>query len=318
MKKLILAAGMIMLPTAAMANDGTEMDGFVSVAAGYNGTEAGDYWNRSLYGESSGTDSDKVSGADFEVRGSFALPIGGAVGAQFDGQFSRTYFKPNDCSDCDRLHTDGSTAAVHLFVRSPEIGLIGLVGQRSTRTATRGRDATTWFVGGEGKLYMGRVTFTGQMAYGTVESNNSDFRNNGPFATIKLRYFPRDNLMVELRGSHGQLSSSPTETAGYDCPDYCYGEKTSMWGLGAKAEFRLPGSRLSLFTQVDHRKLESKDFYIDVPYFSNSGQKSTNLRAMVGIKFNFGASSLFSSDRSGAALDPIEPLDQVVTGPSKD
>lgn len=318
MKKLILAAGALLMPTAALADEGTAIDGFASIAAGYNSTEAGDWWNRSYYGEDSGTDSDKISGADFEVRGSVAVPISGALGAQVDGQFSRTYSKPNDCSECDREHSDGSTVAMHLYVRNPNKGLLGLVGQRTTRSSRYGSDATTWFVGGEGKLYMGRVTFTGQMAYASVESNNSNFRINGPFATIKLRYFPRDNLMVELRGSHGQLNGNPAGNTYYDCPDYCYSEKTAMWGIGGKAEYRLPGSRLSLFTQVDHRKIQYNEYYDDVPYFSYRGEKSTNLRAMVGIKFNFGASSLFNSDRSGAALDPIEPIDQVVAGPSKE
>ena len=98
---------------------------------------------------------------------------------------------------------------------------------------------------------------------------------------------------------------------GYDCPDYCWTNKFTLWDIGGKAEYRLHNSRFSLFAQVDYRDQDSRNNYVYyTSYYSMNEQQSSNLRAMAGIKVNFGATSLFDRDRSGAALDPVRTPSQ--------
>lgn len=309
MKAILASAVVALLPTAVMAQEAnTTADGFVSIAAGYNSVEDGDYSFQNTYGSNSGNSNAKADGPEFELRATGAVPIRGALAAQLDGVFSRTYSKINDCGGCSTYHSDDSTVAVHIFVRNPNKGLIGAVVQRSTTSVNGSGGQTTYLFGGEGKLYMGRVSFGGQMAYGTVEGGSS-YSNHGPFATMKLRYFPSDNFMLEVRGEHAQLRQAPGADDGYNCPDYCYTEKNTMWDFGGKAEYRLNNSRLSLFAEADYRNLDNRNHYVNFPsYYSRSEQKSSNLRAMVGLKLNFGPKSLFERDRAGAGLDPVRPF----------
>ncbi len=309
MKAILASAVVALMPTAVMAEEAkTTADGFVSIAAGYSGQQDGDYSYQNTYSSGTGTNDGKVDGPDFELRATGAVPIRGALGAQLDGVFSRTYYKVSDCGGCSTYHSDDSTVAAHIFVRNPDKGLLGVVVQRSTTNVGGSRGQSTFLIGGEGKLYMGRVSFGGQMAYGVVDGNNS-YDNNGPFAAMKLRYFPSDNFMLEVRGEHAQLKQKPGSNSGYDCPDYCYTVKNTMWDLGGKAEYRLSNSGFSLFAEADYRNLDNRSNYVDFPsYFSNNQRKSTNLRAMVGLKVSFGSKSLFERDRSGAGLDPVRPF----------
>ena len=309
MKMILASAVVALLPTAVMAQEAqTTADGFVSIAAGYNGLEDGDYSYQNTYGSGSGTNNGKVDGPDFELRATGSVPIHGALAAQLDGLFSRTYSKVNDCGGCSTYHSDDSTVAAHIFVRNPDKGLLGVVVQRSTANVSGSSGQTTFLIGGEGKLYMGRVSFGGQMAYGIVDANNS-YDNNGPFAAMKLRYFPSDNFMLEVRGEHAQLKQTPGSNSGYNCPDYCYTVKNTMWDLGGKAEYRLSNSGFSLFAEADYRNLDNRNNYVNFPsYFSINQRESKNLRAMVGLKVNFGSKSLFERDRSGAGLDPVRPF----------
>lgn len=310
MKKILASAVLVLMPTAAMADEGNAADGFISLAAGYNTVDQGDWSYNNTYGSGSGTSTSKVSGLDLEARATGTFPITGVFAAQIDGVFSRTYQKVNFCGGCSTGHSDDSTLAVHVFARNPDKGLLGAFVQRSTQNRVGAAGETTFYAGGEAKLNMGRVSFGGQMGYSSLDSYYNA-KVTGPLAAIKFRYFPTDDLMFEIRGEHAQTRLKPGANSGYDCPDYCSTTKNTMWDLGGKAEYRLHNSRFSLFTEIDYRKQDMRSDYIQyTSYFSTNDQRSTNLRAMAGVKVNFGSKSLFERDRSGAALDPVRPFSQ--------
>lgn len=318
MRTILATTILALVPTAALANDGTTMDGFGSVAAGYSSLDQGDYTYAYGYFEGSdtsgsGTSTAKQSGLNLEGRVSVAVPVAGALGAQVDGVFSRANLHFNNCSGCS-LHLDQSSAAVHLFVRNPHKGLIGVVGQRSTASYGGGYSPTTYFIGAETQLYMGRVTYSGQMGYAAYDNYGST-RSRGLEASIEFRYFPSDNLFLSLRGGHEFMRNSPSSTSGYNCPSYCYSNKASTWDVGGKVEYRFAKSRFSLLAQAEYGDNSYRSDYIDTGYYwSENTNKSTSFRAMLGVKVNFGAGTLFERDRSGASLEPFRPLTNLYGG----
>ena len=309
MKKILATAIVALTPSAAMADETGGLDGFLSASAGYSSSSAGQYTYADSYGNQNSGDSNyKVSGLDVEMRATGSIPIAGSLSAQIDGIVSRTYQKQANCSGCNRDHSDDSTVATHLFVRNSHKGLIGAFAQRNTFNTNYGNSKTTLYVGGEGQVYMGRVTFSGQWAYAYVDSYYAGLKNNGLTAAMKFRYFPQDNLQLELRGSHSELRGNPSSRSGYNCPSYCYTTRDVTWDIGGKAEYRLPHSRFSVFAEGDYGDLGSRNNYNNNPYWYQNDQKFNNLRALVGVKVSFGSGTLFERDRSGAALDPAPEL----------
>lgn len=314
MKKFLFAALLVFTPATAMAQDAGMVQGSISASAGYNDYQGGDYVYESSYGQEAGTNDTKLSGPAFELRGSFAVPVTGSIGAQIDGAFGRTNAKRHGCGGCDTLRLEDSTAAVHLFIRNPDKGLVGIVGQRSTRTFSYGFGQTTYYVGGEAQLYVNRATVSAQAVYGAPSYNNSSYDAGGAFVTVGAAVYPKDNLKLGLRGTYAKLDYTPNENSGYNCPDYCSSQSSRVWSFGGLAEYRLPRSGISLFVKADYREFRDSNAYRSGTYFSNGRQDSSSVRAMFGIKLQFGSNSLIASDRSGASVSPVEPIDNVLGG----
>ncbi len=121
-----------------------------------------------------------VDGNESEnLSGSYAFPITGEWGAQFDGLYGRL--------DHETLYAGGG----HLFWRNPELALLGL-------NASYGRwdKADLWRAGVEGELYVDSLTLAGQAG-----NQSSDFAD-GFYGNLGLRYYlAGGNLMLAATGS---------------------------------------------------------------------------------------------------------------------
>jgi len=311
MRKILATTIVVLAPTTAMAADGNIYDGFGSVAVGYNVLDEGKWWEDYGYFEGSdysdsGNGEDKADGLDLEVRASAAAPLSGNFAGQVDGVFTRTALKWDDCDGCPTWKLNETSIAAHAFWREPDKGLVGLVGQRTAHTSNSWSGITTYYIGGEGQAHLDRFTIYGQVSYASVDHSYVD--TDGVNAALQLRYFPQDNLMVALKGGYERMTTKPDDDY-YDCPDYCYKDKATTWLIGAKAEYRLPDSKFSLFADADYRDIKFRNSYIDSDYYWREEQyKYSDFRAMVGVKINFGSSTLLERDRSGASLDPVRPL----------
>ena len=303
MKKLLacstaaLAIGMA--PASAMAADGNIFDGFGSISMGYNSLDEGSWtYDCDECTPSSGDGTGKADGLDIDVRVSAAVPLSQDFGAQVDGEFTRTVYKlPAGFSD----KINDSTIAAHGFWRNPDKGLAGLIVQRTSSNTNWNDGIATYYIGGEGQFYAGNFTVYGQVVYGTEDATPEE--GNGVNGALQLRYFPQPNLMVALRGGYENIKMKPNSN--YGC---CWKDTVETWAIGAKGEYRLNNSRVSLLADIDYRDIKEKNRYDDPPYWTEWNGKYHDVRAMVGVKLNFGASTLLERDRSGASLDPVRPL----------
>lgn len=156
MKKILTVATLCLFPVSAMAAEGDAgVDGFLSLAAGYNfSTFAGL------------TDAD---GLNLNVRGSVAVPVKGNYGVQADADVTRSVYDLTIGSG--NLKKTESALAVHTYWRDSERGLVGLIGQVNTTANNVGiMSNTRYFVGAEGQYYLKNVTLYGQAVYRPASS----------------------------------------------------------------------------------------------------------------------------------------------------
>jgi len=313
MKKVLATAIIALAPTSAMAADANEFDGFGSIAAGYHSFKVSsyswaDYVNGTLDDSGSSSGSPKLDGLDVEARVTAAVPLGGNFAAQFDGVFTHTVY---DTSGYSAYKLDGSTLAAHAFWRDPAKGLIGLVGQRTSNSSNYSyvMTPTTYYIGGEGQYFAGNFTLYGQATYGFVDSAYDWNKFDGINLGLQARYYAQPDWSLTLKGGYEHATTSWN-----DDYDYLYHRRnaSTSWLIGGKTEYRLTNSRVSLFAEADYRETKLKyrsawTFETD-DYLETERTKSHDFRAVIGVKLNFGSSTLLDRDRSGASLDPVRPL----------
>jgi hypothetical protein len=309
MRKILATAIVALIPSAAMAEEGNQYDGFGSIATGYGVFDQGDYSYSSGYtdGGSSqgvGTSSTTLGGLDIEARGSVTAPLGGAFALQVDGVFSRNSLKQRDCGGCSRFNVSESTGTVHVFMRDSKKGLIGVAVQRTSINQSYGSGRATYYAGGEAQLFLGRTTIGTQVAYVSTDTGNS-YGQNGFQAKGYVRVYPMDNLSLALNVGYGKQTLNPGPNSGYSCPGYCYQQQFKSTDFGVKAEYRLPSSRISMFASFDYNQQDYGSEYHSGTYFSINNSEASNVRALFGFKLSFGSSTLRQRDRSGASLDPF-------------
>lgn len=298
----ILASSLIaaMAPTVAHAADGNQADGYGSFTAGYHSFEIGHYTyetytNGTLTSEDT-SPGGKADGLDMEARITGAVPLGGKFAAQVDAVLGRTNF---GCNGCSSLRVNETTVAAHVFKRNPDKSLIGLIAQRTANTSSYGYIGlpTTYYIGGEGQYYADKLTIYSQVAYAI--GDEAYYKRDGVHTALQLRYFPRENLMVALKGGYEQTNM-------HDRVTYQDNKVTvKSWSLGGKAEYRLPSSRVSLTADVDYSDASARS---SLRYSTNAQYgwgNYSDVRAMIGVKLNFGTTTLQERDRSGASLDPL-------------
>lgn len=298
MKKLILGLALTLPSLAATAADLPRraappaavpvfagIDAFASISAGYN-------WGR-LESFGSGTSAD---GLELSARGTFAAPITSTFGVQVDGQYERSAY---DISNQTLKKNTGEVAG-HAFWRDSNLGLLGLIGQASSTETNFGLFSDRrYFLGAEGQYYFGNFTLYGQAAYengnfGVPFSSLNGIKVDGFVGAAQLRYFMTPDLMIAAKGGYENLRTSDF--------GFSYNIRHTAWLAGAKIENRFTGTPFSVFAEADYR---GGDYNI-------SAAKEHETRAVVGMKINFGSSSLIERDRAGASLDPIRSLKAII------
>jgi hypothetical protein len=226
----------------------------------------------------------------FEGRGTIAVDIAPNWLLQADAVVHHRHYFYQSSSGYNQQYID-LQGALHVAYRSSEQFLIGGFFQQESDREAQSYDDVTYVethyrttFGAEGQLYLDRVTLYGQAGFvrNTIDLGYP-YPEIGTFVAGQLRYFPTDDLMVDLHGMVAKVSgddgpSSPIHTV--------------RFGVGL--EYQVPEMPMSLFASADH--------------LTTSWQDSSDLdyRAVAGLRFNFGTESLFARDRNGASLDPVQ------------
>lgn len=225
-----------------------------------------------------------------EGRGTIAIDIAPHWLLQADGVIhNRHYFYP-DSGGFNQQYID-LQGAVHLAYRSSENFLVGGFFQQEMDREAQTFEGNTLVethyrtsFGAEAQLYLDRVTLYGQAG---IVRNTIDYGyplpEIGTFASGEIRYFPTDDIKLDL---HGMLAQFSGENMGY--------QPRRALRIGLGAEYQLPGMPASLFASADHLTTTWAD------------QSDLDYRAVAGIRFNFGSETLLDRDRNGASLDPVQ------------
>jgi hypothetical protein len=200
--------------------------------------------------------------ANTEVDGfddSDAYGIEGAVA--FDGSNGISF--EIDAALLDSDDSDAVTAiAGHIFSRNDRYLFGGFVG------LTDGDDSTTVEVGVEANKYFDRWTLAGAVSYG----DNDDANTDGFGANVQARFFPHDNLRLQVNAGWASV-----DTPGGDADGFTY-------GVGAEYQFAsVPISVGANYARVD---------------FDDNGVEADTLG--VTVRYNWGG-TLFDRDRRGAS-----------------
>lgn len=195
------------------------------------------------------------SSCDFDelgASGKFAYWFGPNFSAQVDGNFdSQSY-------DGGGSWNIGSIVG-HLSYRQPNFLIGGLVGVADADWGER-----ILLAGAETQVYIGpRATI--EARYINYSSDGDDIDHFG----AALRFFPRDNLKLELNASYN---------------DFSWGDNGSS--IGALAEYKFDHSPFAVFASADFGR--------------SYGDGYTVVKG--GLRILFNQDTLLSEDRTGASL----------------
>lgn len=228
--------------------------------------------------------------SDFNLRASSSYQNSNKFGAQFDGVYSKRNLGKANISTADLVS--------HLFYRNDRF-LVGVFGQyrnpklnMSTGDISADISADFFsnlivseqaFWGAEGQAYFGDITVSGQLAkqefINQKDLSGQKILNDGYVASIKTRYFVKDNWKVEASYAYNNVN--------------LYQENLDQNTFGVATEYRFTDTPVSLYAQYNRNEQGASDLSID----SN--------QILAGLKINFGSTTLKTLDRSGASLDPV-------------
>ncbi|HEY7089585.1 MAG TPA: hypothetical protein VH518_15920, partial [Tepidisphaeraceae bacterium] len=150
--------------------------------------------------------------------------------------------------------------------------------------------------GGEAQWYMNQFTLYFQGGYDTtVGSIDRDLDSiNAWFIRSTGRYFVNPNFLLEgtFMYANGNI-------------DFNFGEPSQgfqTWVWQAKAEWRFPTAPFSVFAKYQG----SETRYDTIDSFT---AKTRDNRVLLGLKLHMGDKTLQQTDRAGATLDIISPLE---------
>ena len=269
---------------AAVPAASVGIDAFASIGIGYN------------WGSLSQVDA---NGLSLSGRATFAAPIAGLIAFQADGVVDRNAYDIALLGTSVKLVRTSGDVAGHLFMRNSS-GLIGAIGQAGASEYNTGiMSDRRYFLGLEGQYFLGNTTLYGQAVYqnanvGVPIGSTLGISADGVSLLGQIRHFLTPNAMVALKGGYESIETGTIESLGK--------LRHTAWMVGAKGEYRFEASPVSAFLDVDYRQGK----------FNVVNSKETETRAMVGVKYSFGSTTLFDRDRSGASLDPIRSLRAIV------
>lgn len=120
----------------------------------------------------------------FFTDGSIAFPLNNATGLQFDAGFGNWDSDLPDDIDITRY-------GLHLFARNPQLGLAGIYASANELSfGSIDYDVNQYAI--EGEVYSGPLTFT------TLLGQNSGDADDELMGLLDVRWYPMDELMVEI------------------------------------------------------------------------------------------------------------------------
>ena len=196
------------------------------------------------------------------LGGAAAFGGNGSLGVQVDGLFSQS--EADGGGDVDTWNLGG-----HLFSRS-EGGLVGGFVNLGNSDIEGVGDLDFWTVGLEGQLYMSRGTVDGALSYSEADDVDASL------TAVDLGYthFVTDNFSLGGNVGFGQIDD------GTDDGD--------LMSYGVGGEFALSSLPISIFGGWQHSELDDADADADT--------------LGIGVRWNFGGTSLLERNRSGASL----------------
>ena len=252
----------------------TPYDGFVSIAA--SGLRIG-------FAET-GFD---YSGTSVEGAASVAMPLSGPYVLQADMNVS-SLETSIETLEFTRTFLQGT---VHIFWRDPAIGSFGVLTQYSDETigGILTSDISVKFMsaGIEGQYFLNTSTLYLQLAYERARYDFVGSEVNGGVLGSEFRTFFQPNLMTTLRAGY---EFSQWSISGFDLDG-------TIVSVGAAIEYAPDQYPVSFFGTIDGLQQRNDTF----------GEYEESVRALVGIKYNFGVKSLFERDRNGASMTPLRP-----------
>lgn len=205
------------------------------------------------------------SNVEADAGGASAEDSFGAIDANVAGDFGAwtvTFDASMSWADGEMDEDRPVTGQVHVTRKLNDMRVGAFVGT----TSIDGERANT--IGLEAQKYAGPLTVTG--ALGVTHMSEVDVINiNGD-----LGYFVQDNLRLNANIGAGNLDTD-------------FGN-TRYLAMGAGAEYLIPKTPVSVYGAYDRTSVD--DFDLDIDTFS------------IGIRFNYGASSLRAREQSGADL----------------
>lgn len=234
------------------------------------------------YRWSKGTEEGNADGATYGVAGALAFPLGSGFGLQAD--FDYEGYKGDEDDDPRYAYAAGG----HLYYRD-SVSLFGLFGGTAYGHTDSGEDTGNRFVtGGELQAYFDDSTLYLQIGYADVNIDDDDGPHGegfvrGTFGRIVNRIFIADDTRLQTEFTYGYSKEC------IDGEDAC---KVYDWGV-----------------ELRTRLAESTPLYGFVGYRgahydgTTEDDTGTEHAAMVGLSYQFGATSLKDNDRNGASLD---------------
>ncbi|HEY8595237.1 MAG TPA: hypothetical protein VIL84_08330 [Devosiaceae bacterium] len=174
------------------------------------------------------------------------------------------------------LSASGAAVTAHAFFRDPSylVGFATAFDRRSFVT-----DFDSLFAGIEGQAFLDDLTLYGQIGYQKAWTGIDGLGSiGGVYARGALRYFPTDNLRLQLDASYSKLDIMTTTT------------------VGAEARYQFDQLPVSVFAAYDFTKASASSVPEDLYQH----------QFRLGVSMAFGADSLKDQDRHGTSLDPYE------------
>jgi hypothetical protein len=232
-------------------------------------TLEGSYDSTALEGDF-GTEEDSYTGISASAR--WSLPIGERFSVQLDLNHTG-----NDVDNSDENNYGGWLSyAAHFSARSDAWLFGAFVGAGEIDLGSNG-DAELTFAGLEGQFYLGNHTLYFQG--GSVDDGEDIALTSGDFARAAWRLFLTKDTrtMLQWATTRGTLDGSDAEG--------------TVFGL--EIEHKPPSWPVSLFASYERGDYEQPD----------EGDTAEETVWRVGVRVNFGATTLQENDRRGATLD---------------
>jgi hypothetical protein len=230
-------------------------------------------------GKDFGTEDDKFWAGGAGIY--WSIPLSDMVSLQLDGKGEVT---ENDGEDEDTTDYEYSVGgAAHLSYRDPQSFLVGIFGGLSNAAGGENGDTTAYFIGGEGQLYVDQATFYVQGGYLDGEGDDFDEQilNDTYFVRGQLRYYLTDNFRATVEGAYavGQVDLE---------------DNTDIYDWGAELEYKFDDAPISVFASYEGTFMDQTPGEED---------KLSEDVYTVGLRLDFGTTTIIERDRQGAGLD---------------